>query len=150
MFKPSKHLFYLNLVPEIYTNLFFKSPNQNTNTALDSAAGKFAMSFCSVVLPTALSSSIIPQLQASTPTLYSSFIMISSFVLHQLPLSTLVFSSPQFVELLLTAPLVADSAPGSYLYFMVLLVHTKQVIPLKLSHNNYLYWRMQMKPYLLG
>lgn len=125
MFKPSKHLLYLNLVPEIYTNLFFKSPNQNTNTALDSAVGKFAMSFCSVVLPTALSSSIIPQLQASTPTLYSSFIMISSFVLHQLPLSTLVFSSPQFVELLPIAPLVADSALGSHLYFVVLLVHTK-------------------------
>lgn len=125
LFKPSKHLLYLNLVPEIYSNLFFKSPNQNTNTALDSAVGKFAMSFCSVVLPTALSSSIIPQLQASTPTLYSSFIMISSFVLHQLPLSTLVFSSPQFVELLPTAPLVADSALSSHLYFVVLLVHTK-------------------------
>ena len=125
LFKPSKHLLYLNLVPEIYSNLFFKSPNQNTNTALDSAVGKFAMSFCSVVLPTALSSSIIPQLQASTPTLYSSFIMISSFVLHQLSLSTLVFSSPQFVELLPTAPLVADSALSSHLYFVVLLVHTK-------------------------
>ena len=125
LFKPSKHLLYLNLVPEIYSNLFFKSLNQNTNTALDSAVGKFAMSFCSVVLPTALSSSIIPQLQASTPTLYSSFIMISSFVLHQLPLSTLVFSSPRFVELLPTAPLVADSALSSHLYFVVLLVHTK-------------------------
>ena len=29
MFKPSKHLFYLNLVPEIYTNLLFKGLNQN-------------------------------------------------------------------------------------------------------------------------
>jgi hypothetical protein len=33
---------------------------------------------------------------------------------------------------------------------IVSLSHTHQVIFLKLTNTNYLYWRMQMKPYLLG
>jgi len=33
---------------------------------------------------------------------------------------------------------------------IVPLSHTHQVISLKLTNTNYLYWRMQMKPYLLG
>jgi len=33
---------------------------------------------------------------------------------------------------------------------IVSLSHTYQVISLKLTNTNYLYWRMQMKPYLLG
>jgi hypothetical protein len=33
---------------------------------------------------------------------------------------------------------------------IVSLSHTHLVISLKLTNTNYLYWRMQMKPYLLG
>jgi hypothetical protein len=33
---------------------------------------------------------------------------------------------------------------------IVSLSHTHQVIYLKLTNTNYLYWRMQMKPYFLG
>jgi hypothetical protein len=33
---------------------------------------------------------------------------------------------------------------------IVSLSHTYQVISLKLTNTNYLYWQMQMKPYLLG
>jgi hypothetical protein len=33
---------------------------------------------------------------------------------------------------------------------IISLSHTHQVISLKLTNTNYLYWRMQMKPYLLG
>ncbi|KAJ6733370.1 hypothetical protein OIU74_005177 [Salix koriyanagi] len=33
---------------------------------------------------------------------------------------------------------------------IVPLSNTQQVINLKLTNNNYLYWRMQMKPYLIG
>jgi ABC-type uncharacterized transport system permease subunit len=32
----------------------------------------------------------------------------------------------------------------------IALSNTHQVISLKLTTTNYLYWRMQMKPYLLG
>jgi hypothetical protein len=33
---------------------------------------------------------------------------------------------------------------------IVALSNTHQVVSLKLTNTNYLYWRMQMKPYLLG
>ena len=33
---------------------------------------------------------------------------------------------------------------------IISLSHTHQVISLKLTNTNYLYWRMQMLPYLLG
>jgi hypothetical protein len=47
------------------------------------------------------------------------------------------------------APLLpASSAPPAVA--IVSLSHTHQVISLKLTNTNYLYWRMQMKPYLLG
>jgi hypothetical protein len=33
---------------------------------------------------------------------------------------------------------------------IIVLSNTHQVVSLKLKTTNYLYWRMQMKPYLLG
>jgi hypothetical protein len=56
-------------------------PNQNINVALDSI-DKSIMPFCYVVLPTSPSSSIIPQLQAFTQSLYFFSIMTSGFVFH--------------------------------------------------------------------
>jgi hypothetical protein len=44
-----------------------------------------------------------------------------------------------------SAAATADSVAN-----IVSLSHTHQVISLKLTNTNYLYWRMQMKPYLLG
>ena len=47
------------------------------------------------------------------------------------------------------APLLPASSPPPAVA-IVSLSHTHQVISLKLTNTNYLYWRMQMKPYLLG
>ena len=47
------------------------------------------------------------------------------------------------------APLFPASSASSAVA-IVSLSHTHQVISLKLTNTNYLYWRMQMKPYLLG
>ncbi|XP_073266435.1 uncharacterized protein [Populus alba] len=46
----------------------------------------------------------------------------------------------------------ASIVPTTHLHgaAVVPLSNTHQVISLKLTNNNYLYWRMQMKPYLLG
>jgi hypothetical protein len=33
---------------------------------------------------------------------------------------------------------------------IIAMSNTHQVVSLKLTNTNYLYWRMQMKPYLLG
>jgi len=67
------------------------------------------------------------------------------------------FSSPQQPPL---AALVSDSSSqvpavplplmGTHTTTIVPLVNTRQVVSLKLTNTNYLYWRMQMKPYLLG
>jgi hypothetical protein len=51
------------------------------------------------------------------------------------------------------APLLPASsaeATAASAVAIVSLSHTHQVISLKLTNTNYLYWRMQMKPYLLG
>ena len=51
------------------------------------------------------------------------------------------------------APLLPSSSVGvtaASAVAIVSLSHTHQVISLKLTNTNYLYWRMQMKPYLLG
>ncbi|XP_073266434.1 uncharacterized protein [Populus alba] len=49
-------------------------------------------------------------------------------------------------------PSAASIVPTTHLHgaAVVPLLNTHQVISLKLTNNNYLYWRMQMKPYLLG
>lgn len=49
-------------------------------------------------------------------------------------------------------PSTASIVPNTHLLgvAVVPLSNTHQVISLKLTNNNYLYWRMQMKPYLLG
>jgi len=39
---------------------------------------------------------------------------------------------------------------GTTTLSIVALSNTHQVVSLKLTTTNYLYWRMQMKPYLLG
>jgi hypothetical protein len=39
---------------------------------------------------------------------------------------------------------------GTHTTTIVPLANTHQVVSLKLTNTNYLYWRMQMKPYLLG
>jgi hypothetical protein len=39
---------------------------------------------------------------------------------------------------------------GTHTSTMVPLSNTHQIVSLKLTNTNYLYWRMQMKPYLLG
>jgi hypothetical protein len=39
---------------------------------------------------------------------------------------------------------------GTHTTAIVPLANTHQVVSLKLMNTNYLYWRMQMKPYLLG
>ena len=39
---------------------------------------------------------------------------------------------------------------GTHTPAIVPLSNTHQVVSLKLTNTNYLYWRMQMKPYLLG
>jgi len=73
--------------------------------------------------------------------------------------STLVLQWPQHIDVghaLLNpnnAPLRASSsaeATAASAVAIVSLSHTHQVISLKLTNTNYLYWRMQMKPYLLG
>ncbi|XP_073262717.1 uncharacterized protein [Populus alba] len=53
------------------------------------------------------------------------------------------------------APLLPSSsaeitAASASAVAIVSLSHTHQVISMKLTNTNYLYWRMQMKPYLLG
>jgi hypothetical protein len=44
----------------------------------------------------------------------------------------------------------SDAAAASAAASIISLSHTHQVISLKLTNTNYLYWRMQMLPYLLG
>ena len=46
----------------------------------------------------------------------------------------------------------ADPLPlmGTHTSTLVPLSNTHQIVSLKLTNTNYLYWRMQMKPYLLG
>jgi len=44
----------------------------------------------------------------------------------------------------------SDEASVSVAASIISLSHTHQVILLKLTNTNYLYWRMQMLPYLLG
>jgi len=56
------------------------------------------------------------------------------------------FSSAMAGERLLLQPTSAASTVAS----IISLSHTHQVISLKLTNTNYLYWRMQMLPYLLG
>jgi len=45
---------------------------------------------------------------------------------------------------------MSDVAAVSTALSIISLSHTHQVISLKLTNTNYLYWRMQMLPYLLG
>jgi len=47
-------------------------------------------------------------------------------------------------------PAVPLSLMGTHATTIVPLANTHQVVSLKLTNTNYLYWRMQMKPYLLG
>jgi hypothetical protein len=67
------------------------------------------------------------------------------------------FSPPQqpsLVELVSDSssqvPVVPLSLMGTHTLAIVPLANTHQVVLLKLTNTNYLYWRMQMKPYLLG
>jgi len=73
--------------------------------------------------------------------------------------STLVLQWPQHTDVVHAllnpnnAPLLLSSsaeATAASAVAIVSLSHTHQVISLKLTNTNYLYWRMQMKPYLLG
>jgi len=61
-------------------------------------------------------------------------------------------SSAPTISTHLGLPSAASIVPNTHLHgaAVVPLSNTHQVISLKLTNNNYLYWRMQMKPYLLG
>jgi len=61
-------------------------------------------------------------------------------------------SSAPIVSVLPGLPSTASIVPNTYFHgaMVVPLSNTHQVISLKLTTNNYLYWKMQMKPYLLG
>jgi hypothetical protein len=63
---------------------------------------------------------------------------------HQPPLAKLVFDSSSQVP---AAPL---PLVGTHTTTIVPLADTHQVVSLKLTNTNYLYWRMQMKSYLPG
>jgi hypothetical protein len=63
---------------------------------------------------------------------------------HQPPLAELVSDSSSQV------PVVPLPLMGTHTTAIVPLANTHQVVSLKLTNTNYLYWRMQMKPYLLG
>jgi hypothetical protein len=69
-----------------------------------------------------------------------------------LPLvSFLPYSSLHLQSLSLILP--AKSLPtlmGTHTTTIIPLANTHRVDSLKLTNTNYLYWRMQMKPYLLG
>ena len=67
------------------------------------------------------------------------------------------FSFPQqppFAELVSDSSSQVPAVPlplmGTHATTIVPLANTHQVVSLKLTNTNYLYWRMQMKPYLLG
>ena len=67
------------------------------------------------------------------------------------------FSSPQqppLAELVSNSSSQVPAVPlllmGTHTTAIVPLANTHQVVSLKLTNINYLYWRMQMKPYLLG
>jgi hypothetical protein len=55
--------------------------------------------------------------------------------------------NPNNAPLLLSSSVEATTASAMTI---MSLSHTHQVISLKLTNTNYLYWRMQMKSYLLG
>jgi hypothetical protein len=58
--------------------------------------------------------------------------------------------NPNNAPLLPASSAEAAEATVASTVAIVSLSHTHQVIYLKLTNTNYLYWRMQMKPYLLG
>jgi len=63
---------------------------------------------------------------------------------HQPPLTEHVSDSSSQV------PAVPLPLMGTHTTAIVPLTNTHQVVSLKLTNTNYLYWRMQMKPYLFG
>jgi len=65
-----------------------------------------------------------------------------------LPPPTPLFCRGHSLQMVATPSSVIVTA--DYAANIVSLSHTHQVISLKLKNTNYLYWRMQMKPYLLG
>jgi len=114
--------------------------------------------------------SFLPSSLYSRPSLY--FLYMDSTVAADFSLSTggaaqpashpqaaaaAAFSPPQQPP---RAELVSDSSSqvpaiplplmGTHTTTIVPLANTHQVVLLKLTNTNYLYWRMQMKPYLLG
>ena len=111
--------------------------------------------------PAALSSS------AAAPAVPPPSLQFSSSAAGQLSSSASIMQWPQHTNIghaLLNpdnAPLLnPDNAPllpsssaeitAASAVAIVSLSHTDQVISMKLTNTNYLYWRMQMKPYLLG
>ena len=102
--------------------------------------------------PAAFSSSIAASVVPS-PSL-----QFSSSAAGQLSSSASILQWPQHTNIghaLLNpdnAPLLPSSSAeitAASTVAIVSLSHTHQVISLKLTNTNYLYWRMQMKPYLL-
>ena len=89
--------------------------------------------------------SVAPAVQLSfSPTVQPSFLAAP-------PLLSSAASLPRFFsamagERLLLHPTFATSTAAN----IISLSHTHQVISLKLTNINYLYWRMQILPYLLG
>jgi hypothetical protein len=65
---------------------------------------------------------------------------------------TAIPSSAPIVSVLPGLPFAASIVPNTHLHgaAVVPLSNTHQVISLKLTTNNYLYWKRQIKPYLLG
>jgi len=97
---------------------------QPLHTSLNSAAPAVQLSSSPVVQPSFLAAPPMLSSAASSPR----------------------FSSAMAGERLLLQPTSVASTTAS----IISLSHTYQVISLKLTNTNYLYWRIQMLPYLLG
>jgi len=97
--------------------------------------------------PPATSSSTAPAMPAPSPTVT---LLSSSASVLPWPQRTAgghALINPNNTPLLQPS---SDAVSATSVAIIVSLSHIHQVISLKLTNTNYLYWRMQMKSYLLG
>jgi len=97
--------------------------------------------------PHTSSSTAVPAVQPSSPAVQPSSPAMSPLLSSTA--SPPGFSSAMAGEHLLLQP-TSDAAVVSAAASIISLSHTHQVISLKLTNTNYLYWHMQMLSYLLG
>lgn len=92
---------------------------------------------------------------SSSSWLYCTIYYLISWLWHT-PASLVVSATPGMLPLPLTTSVAQNFIASIKInihfsgVFVVPLLNTHQIISLKLTNNNYLYWRMQMKPYFLG